>query len=185
MRQDLVGANYALIEGCSVATWGGYGGGTAGSCRPNPDYWGALLFTRLMGDTVLRVTQHGGGESLRVWGACRRSARAKVGYVLLVLNLANASAEFALPPATGAAAVGRYVLTPWDNTSEALSAGGLRSQLRLNGEKLELLPHAPWLPPLQSATEEVPAGTPITVPPLAAAFFEVGQATPACAAGAG
>ncbi|XP_010552799.2 PREDICTED: heparanase-like protein 2 [Tarenaya hassleriana] len=70
-RQALIGGNYALLNTTSFI--------------PNPDYYGALLWHRLMGSRVLRVTQNG-SPYLRVYAHC---AREKPGVTLVVINLSN------------------------------------------------------------------------------------------------
>ncbi|PPR99141.1 hypothetical protein GOBAR_AA21532 [Gossypium barbadense] len=56
-RQTLVGGNFALLN--------------ATTSIPNPDYYGALLWHRLMGSTVLAVTQES-NPNLRVYAHCAK-----------------------------------------------------------------------------------------------------------------
>ncbi|KFK32018.1 hypothetical protein AALP_AA6G189500 [Arabis alpina] len=70
-RQALVGGNYALLNTTSFI--------------PNPDYYGALLWHRLMGSRVLRVN-HNTSPYLRVYTHC---ARKHSGVTLVVINLSN------------------------------------------------------------------------------------------------
>ena len=177
MRQDLVGANYALIEGCAVSKWASYAGNFTGQCRPNPDYWGALLFHRLMGEKVLDINQSKG--DVLVFGNCQRNASR--GYVLLLLNLANRTAQASLPLGRSRLAlvhVRRYVLTALNGD---LTSGGLASRLLLNGVQLELLAHTPWVPSLEGVEETVPKANPvISLPPLSVTFLEVDEELDAC-----
>ena len=178
MRQDLVGANYALIEGCAVSEWSSYAGNFVGQCRPNPDYWGALLFHRLMGEKVLHVFSEDEGDVL-VFGNCQRDASR--GYVLLLLNLANETARVKLPlegERDGSVLVRRYVLTA---LNDDLTSGGLASRVLFNGVPLELLTHTPWVPPLNGEEETVAKASPVvSLPPLSIAFLEVDEELGAC-----
>ncbi|XVF43198.1 hypothetical protein PTKIN_Ptkin02bG0021300 [Pterospermum kingtungense] len=70
-RQTLIGGNYALLN--------------ATTFTPNPDYYGALLWHRLMGSTVLSVTQDA-EPNLRVYAHC---AKKKPGVSLLFINLSK------------------------------------------------------------------------------------------------
>ncbi|XP_040933761.1 heparanase-like protein 2 [Gossypium hirsutum] len=56
-RQTLIGGNYALLSTTTSI--------------PNPDYYGALLWHRLMGSTVLAVTQES-NPNLRVYAHCAK-----------------------------------------------------------------------------------------------------------------
>ncbi|KAL5828672.1 hypothetical protein ACOSQ3_018140 [Xanthoceras sorbifolium] len=72
-RQALIGGNYALLNTTTFV--------------PNPDYYGALLWHRLMGKNVLSAT-HNGSPYLRVYSHCSRH---KPGITLLLINMSNST----------------------------------------------------------------------------------------------
>nr|KJB33258.1 hypothetical protein B456_006G004400 [Gossypium raimondii] len=72
-RQTLIGGNYALLDTTTFI--------------PNPDYYGALLWHRLMGSIVLAVTQES-NPNLRVYAHC---AKKKPGISIIFINLSNDS----------------------------------------------------------------------------------------------
>ncbi|KAJ4883243.1 Heparanase-like protein 1 [Raphanus sativus] len=72
-RQTLVGGFYGLLE--------------KGTFVPNPDYYSALLWHRLMGKGVLAV-QTDGPPQLRVYAHC---SKGREGVTLLLINLSNQS----------------------------------------------------------------------------------------------
>ncbi|TYJ16957.1 hypothetical protein E1A91_A09G017300v1, partial [Gossypium mustelinum] len=72
-RQTLIGGNYALLNTTTSI--------------PNPDYYGALLWHRLMGSTVLAVTQES-NPNLRVYAHC---AKKKPGISIIFINLSKDS----------------------------------------------------------------------------------------------
>ncbi|PPR99142.1 hypothetical protein GOBAR_AA21533 [Gossypium barbadense] len=72
-RQTLIGGNYALLNTTTSI--------------PNPDYYGALLWHRLMGSTVLAVTQES-NPNLRVYAHC---ANKKLGISTIFINLSKDS----------------------------------------------------------------------------------------------
>ncbi|XP_058068797.1 heparanase-like protein 2 [Magnolia sinica] len=73
-RQTLIGGNYGLLNTTTMV--------------PNPDYYSALLFHRLMGRGVL-ATNHNGSPYLRAYTHCRRNGAA--GVTLLLINLSNST----------------------------------------------------------------------------------------------
>ncbi|XP_057460765.1 heparanase-like protein 2 [Actinidia eriantha] len=72
-RQALIGGNYALLNTSTFV--------------PNPDYYGALLWHRLMGKIVLRTT-HDSSPYLRVYSHCSKT---KSGISLLLINMSNST----------------------------------------------------------------------------------------------
>ncbi|TYI08695.1 hypothetical protein ES332_A09G018300v1 [Gossypium tomentosum] len=74
-RQTLIGGNYALLNTTTSI--------------PNPDYYGALLWHRLMGNTVLAVTQEF-NPNLRVYAHC---AKKKPGISIIFINLSKDSSR--------------------------------------------------------------------------------------------
>ncbi|GMI94445.1 glucuronidase 1 [Hibiscus trionum] len=69
--QALIGGNYGLLNATTFV--------------PNPDYYGALLWHRLMGSTVLAVTKES-DPNLRVYAHC---AKKKPGVSLIFINLSK------------------------------------------------------------------------------------------------
>ncbi|KAL1196780.1 Heparanase-like protein 1 [Cardamine amara subsp. amara] len=81
-RQTLVGGFYGLLE--------------KGTFVPNPDYYSALLWHRLMGKGVLAV-QTDGPPQLRVYAHC---SKGRAGVTLLLINLSNQS-DFTISVSNG------------------------------------------------------------------------------------
>ncbi|XP_062170245.1 heparanase-like protein 1 [Alnus glutinosa] len=71
-RQTLVGANYALLNRTTM--------------EPNPDYYSALLWHRLMGKRVLEVHGLDTSPYLRPYAHC---SKGRAGITLLLINLSN------------------------------------------------------------------------------------------------
>ncbi|XP_020216704.1 heparanase-like protein 2 [Cajanus cajan] len=72
-RQALVGGNYALLNTTTLI--------------PNPDYYGALLWHRLMGSKVLSVF-HEGSPYLRAYAHCSKKGP---GISVLLINMSNST----------------------------------------------------------------------------------------------
>ncbi|XP_059648796.1 heparanase-like protein 2 [Cornus florida] len=72
-RQALIGGNYALLNTTTFI--------------PNPDYYGALLWHRLMGSKVLS-TSHDGSAYLRAYSHCTKSGE---DITILLINLSNST----------------------------------------------------------------------------------------------
>ncbi|GAA0141695.1 hypothetical protein LIER_02779 [Lithospermum erythrorhizon] len=72
-RQTLIGGNYALLNTTTFI--------------PNPDYYGALLWHRLMGKNVLQTT-HNASPYLRTYGHCSKKYP---GISLLLINMSNST----------------------------------------------------------------------------------------------
>ncbi|XP_054824806.1 heparanase-like protein 1 [Prosopis cineraria] len=72
-RQTLIGGNYGLLNTTSFI--------------PNPDYYGALLWHRLMGTKVLSVN-HEGSPYLRAYAHCSKN---KAGVSVLLINMSNST----------------------------------------------------------------------------------------------
>ncbi|KAL3691332.1 hypothetical protein R1sor_004983 [Riccia sorocarpa] len=71
-RQSFVGSFYGLVDS---------------NFTPNPDYYGALLWRRLMGNGVFLVDIAGGNDDIRAYAHCQRGSEG--GLTLLVLNYSN------------------------------------------------------------------------------------------------
>ncbi|XP_057443103.1 heparanase-like protein 1 [Lotus japonicus] len=71
-RQTLIGGNYGLLNTTTLT--------------PNPDYYSALLWHRLMGKKVLAVSNDISSPFLRTYAHCSKDS---VGVTLLLINLSN------------------------------------------------------------------------------------------------
>ena len=119
-HNTLAASDYALIDD---VTW-----------QPQPNYWAALLWRRLMGEVVLEAGQKQGG--LHVYAHCQRGIPG--GVTVLAINLQNSAASLRIP---GPAEI------------YALSSPELQSKtVLLNGKPLEL-----------DAGDKLPALTPTSV----------------------
>ena len=155
------------------------------------DYFGALLFTRLMGPRVMHVSV-ANSSTVRAWGHCGsptvdatndarglRGSVAKTELTLLLLNLLNGTntvdiSKVTRPEATGASAASAprvdYILTP-SSASKAVSEDGnvLQSDMvNLNGRPLAMV--GDRLPALDGKEVDGAAVTTLKLPPLAVAF---------------
>lgn len=120
---------------------------------PTPDYWVALLFSRLMGTRVLNITVGGAAEAkdLRAYAHCSRDAPSGTVTLLLI----NLSPDTLSVPTTGLAQPGSQ-RQEWHLTPGTPLAGLSRlqsKQARLNGVELDLLP-GPALPSLVGRAED-------------------------------
>ncbi|KAJ1389826.1 Glycoside hydrolase, family 79 [Sesbania bispinosa] len=77
-RQALIGGNYALLNTTTFI--------------PNPDYYGALLWHRLMGSRVLSVS-HEGSPYLRAYAHC---SKRWPGVTVLLINMSNSTFNVSL-----------------------------------------------------------------------------------------
>ncbi|KAL8122291.1 hypothetical protein AgCh_018876 [Apium graveolens] len=76
-RQALIGGNYGLLNTTTFA--------------PNPDYYGALLWHRLMGTRVLQVSQDA-SPYLRTYAHCTKQSVQKRGDItVLLINMSNST----------------------------------------------------------------------------------------------
>ncbi|XP_027098528.1 heparanase-like protein 2 [Coffea arabica] len=161
-RQALIGGNYGLLNTTTFI--------------PNPDYYGALLWHRLMGKNVLATTYEG-FPYLRVYSHCSKTSS---GIAVLIMNISN-STRFEVSIVNdynmgGKFEVGQqreeYHLTPKD--------GNIQSDvLLLNGTPLKLT-EASDIPALEP--QIVDASKPITVVPHSFVFVNLrGFNAPVCA----
>ncbi|KAK6133641.1 hypothetical protein DH2020_032551 [Rehmannia glutinosa] len=72
-RQSLIGGNYGLLNTTTFI--------------PNPDYYGALLWHRLMGKNVLSAS-HNGSPYLRIYSHCSKKT---AGISVLIINMSNST----------------------------------------------------------------------------------------------
>ncbi|KAL4650837.1 hypothetical protein ACB092_01G116000 [Castanea dentata] len=170
-RQTLVGGNYGLLD--------------TNTFVPNPDYYSALLWHRLMGNNVLS-TSFSGTNKIRAYAHCSKNTQ---GITLLLINLdgyatvqVRVSAENATGPGisplqdprTKSARVSRgskianltreeYHLTPKD--------GDLHSQIMLLNEKMLTVDSSGVIPPLEPIN--VSHSDPITIAPFSIVFVQI------------
>ncbi|CAH9084001.1 unnamed protein product [Cuscuta epithymum] len=157
-RQTLIGGNYGLLNTTTFV--------------PNPDYYSALLWHRLMGSNVLK-TRFSGTKKLRAYAHC---AKKSTGITILLINLdGNSSAVVDVAynkfSKIGGTAREEYHLTAKD--------GDLQSQtVLLNGKELivDSSGEIPLLEPRVVNLEE-----PINVDPFSIVFAHVPYVfLPAC-----
>jgi hypothetical protein len=197
LRQDLTGASYGLVQGCArtsggagtsepAASWSAYNKRygwvpAVGTCTPNPDYWGGLLWHHLMGSKGQRVMNvsaafaTGADVTLRAYGHCGNPS-ASGDLSLVLINLLNTSNTVGLPGAVGART--DYVLTPGEPAGGwAVDHHGQRDETKtdvvlLNGRVLSLDGAA--VPAISGAAG---SGGRVALPPLAIAFVVVHKST--------
>jgi hypothetical protein len=148
VRQTLSGSDYGLIDDRTL--------------QPNPDYWAALLWHRLMGTSILATSTRNAPARLRVYAACTRGER---GTTLLALNLdPRHSVRLALP---------RTAKRIYEVTATSL----LGRQALLNGRPLQTASNGA-VPDLRGTPST--AGS-ISLPPASYAFVvERGIGPAAC-----
>ncbi|KAL5547723.1 hypothetical protein UlMin_002954 [Ulmus minor] len=76
-RQSLIGGNYGLLD--------------TNTFIPNPDYYSALLWNRLMGQNVLS-TSFSGSKKIRAYAHCAKQSK---GITVLLINLDNSTTTVA------------------------------------------------------------------------------------------
>eukprot|EP00257_Ricinus_communis_P023749 XP_015583816.1 heparanase-like protein 1 [Ricinus communis] len=168
-RQAFIGGNYGLLNTTSFI--------------PNPDYYGALLWHRLMGKQVL-ATSHNASPYLRAYSHCSKK---KPGITLLLINMSNQTSYsvsvidddnfFASNSANQYSSAGNeqreeYHLTPKD--------GNIQSDvLLLNGTPLQLTDSLD-IPAMKP--QLVDPSSPITVAPDSFVYVTIKDfKAPACA----
>lgn len=143
MHNTLAASDYALLDEETFA--------------PRPTYWAALLWSRLMGTTVLAAPAPP-APTVRLYAHCAKDARG--GVSLLAINLA--------PAASALAMAGRGTLYRLE---------GAGAEARLNGLTLALGPRD-RLPPLAG----LPAQRRVVLPPRSISFIALPDAgNAACA----
>uniref|UniRef100_A0A7I4EHD9 Uncharacterized protein n=2 Tax=Physcomitrium patens TaxID=3218 RepID=A0A7I4EHD9_PHYPA len=160
-RQSFIGGNYGLLNK---------------TYQPNPDYFSALLWNRLMGTQVLMAKSGDNASHLRVYAHCTRDSNAQGGVTVLLINLSNTT-TYEVEVSLTARTVTQYMKETFEGlvsiftpSSERLEyhltapANDLHSQnMLLNGKLLQrsLTGQAPELTPLKVGSQ-----TPINVSPL-------------------
>ncbi|KAL1358774.1 hypothetical protein AAHE18_04G058200 [Arachis hypogaea] len=175
-RQALIGGNYALLNTTSFI--------------PNPDYYGALLWHRLMGTNVLSISRDS-SPYLRTYAHCSKQGS---GITLLLINMEN-STSFDV------SLVNDMNLYPEELASEGINTGlNLMDSLRreeyhltpkdgniqsdivlLNGTPLELT-KSKEIPELKPKIIDASSSSPIKVAPHSIVFVQINNFNaPACA----
>lgn len=126
---------------------------------PRPSYWAAVLWRRLMGETVLDAGRN--RDSLHIYAHCLRASQGGVGMVAINLDRTRpASLDLT-------ASAHRFTLTADDLQGQSV---------RLNGRTLKM--KGSKLPVMAGKTQR--AGR-VSLPPASISFFAVsGAANPAC-----
>ncbi|XP_045786602.1 heparanase-like protein 3 isoform X1 [Trifolium pratense] len=156
-RQTLIGGNYGLLNTTTF--------------NPNPDYYSALLWHRLMGGRVLSTSFYG-TKKIRTYAHCAKESK---GVTILFLNLDNSTtvnAQVALKFAEKP----YYHLRGSQRREYHLTAkdGNLHSQIMLlNGNILSVNSDGD-IPPLNPIY--VDSSKPITVGPLSIVFTHIPDA---------
>ncbi|XP_031279711.1 heparanase-like protein 3 isoform X1 [Pistacia vera] len=181
-RQTLIGGNYGLLDTTTFA--------------PNPDYYSALLWHRLMGSNVLS-TSFSGTTKIRAYAHCSRKSK---GITLLLINLdGNTTVRIRVSTETAAgnevvtvqqtqrtkfARMSRDSKTIYGNNTREeyhLKAkdGNLQSQTMLLNRKILAVNSSGEIPPLEPLI--VKGTDPITVAPSSIVFVDIpGTNFPAC-----
>ncbi|KAG0470301.1 hypothetical protein HPP92_016464 [Vanilla planifolia] len=153
-RQSLVGGNYGLLD--------------TNTFSPNPDYYSALLWHRLMGPKVLS-TNFQGSKMIRAYAHCAKHSN---GTTLLLLNLDQMATTQVQVSSNGA-------YYPREEYHLTARNGNLHSQtVLLNGNDLLLnsIEGIPELTPI-----ELDGSQPINVAPLSIVFAHIPDfPAPAC-----
>jgi heparanase 1 len=106
--------------------------------RPNPDYWAALLWRRLMGARILRPHVRGAPQRLRIYAACSRTGK---GTTLLALNL-DRRRSVTLTVADRTPVLRVYRVTAREILDRRILLGGRVLQTGPNGEVPVLHPQS-------------------------------------------
>ncbi|KAL3691381.1 hypothetical protein R1sor_005032 [Riccia sorocarpa] len=196
-------ARYNNQAFCRQTFIGGFYGLVNSNFTPNPDYYGALLWRRLMGNGVFLVDIDGGNEYIRAYVHCQRGSEG--GLALLVLNYSNSTRHHLnldlLPSSSGSES---RKLASWSEQCQGDECRTLRTEasaskdvrleyhmsalngnvtsriVELNGRPLILTPSGE-LPTL--SPREVNSESPISLAPLTYAYVVIpGANAPACAA---
>ncbi|CAN6802004.1 hypothetical protein Bca4012_092869 [Brassica carinata] len=178
-RQSLIGGNYGLLNTTNFT--------------PNPDYYSALIWRRLMGRKAL-FTSFSGTKKIRSYTHCARQSK---GITVLLMNLDNTTTVVAnvelnntykLRHRKTSQKIARTSQMPWVSDGETqreeyhLTAndGNLHSQtMLLNGHALQVNSIGD-IPPLEPI--HVNSTDPITIAPYSIAFVHMPNVVvPACA----
>jgi heparanase 1 len=155
IRQTLCDSHYALIDDATL--------------KPNPDYWGSVLWKRLMDARVFRVTSSRDNAYVRGYAHCLKDKCGSI--VVLLLNISETQKA-------------DIIIDGIDNLDAALvyemSAPDLYGkEILLNGKTLQLKDDT--FPDLSGKSLKLEHGQIITLQPATYAFIEFPDASaPAC-----
>ncbi|KAK3131756.1 hypothetical protein QOZ80_6AG0510940 [Eleusine coracana subsp. coracana] len=182
-RQSLIGGNYGLLNTTTF--------------QPNPDYYSALLWHRLMGTKVLATT-FSGSNKIRAYAHCARNSP---GITLLLINLSgNTTTHVSVTSAATTHKQGvkkhsrktKHVHVPGGFTGFAEAAGSMRNEYHLTPKDGNLQSQIMLLNGRALATDadgniprfeavKVDAARPITVAPYSIVFSHIPHfSAPAC-----
>ncbi|XP_028111620.1 heparanase-like protein 3 isoform X1 [Camellia sinensis] len=179
-RQTLIGGNYGLLNTTTFV--------------PNPDYYSALLWNRLMGRNVLS-TSFSGTKKIRAYAHCAKQSQ---GITLLLINLDNATtvqAQVALNDTstvrhkhesrgheTKIMRIPRVIkMSKMEREEYHLTAkdGNLHSQIMLLNGKILTVNSFGEMPPMEPV--RVNSSEPVTVAPFSIVFAHIPNVVlPAC-----
>lgn len=159
-RQTLIGGNYGLLNTSNFI--------------PNPDYYSALLWHRLMGTNVVS-TSFSGTKKIRAYAHCAKQSK---GITLLLINLDNSTT---IQAKIGFNSTWSYSYN--ENTREEyhLTAedGNLRSQTMLLNGNILAVNSSGYIPSLEPLY--VNSSNPIVVAPFSIVFVHIQNVVlPAC-----
>jgi heparanase 1 len=162
VRQSLSGADYGLIDDDTL--------------EPRPDYWGSLLWRRLMGTVVLDARATGPNRLLRTYAHCTRAGApgfAGGAVTLVAINLdRTVPSRVRIAGAATTRGAQAYVVTATSLAAKVVSLNGAELHAAADGSPPPLAP-APLsddqtlvLPPLSYAFVVLPgAGAPVCTLP--------------------
>lgn len=179
-RQSLIGGNYGLLNTTTFV--------------PNPDYYSALLWNRLMGRNVLS-TSFSGTKKIRAYAHCAKNSQ---GITLLLINLDNTTTVQAKVAFNGAFTLSQKQeihsnvktiirlqqeskISKMEREEYHLTAkdGDLHSQIMLLNGKILGLTSKGEIPPLEPVS--VNSLEPIIVAPFSIVFAQIPDVIlPAC-----
>ncbi|PON89862.1 Glycoside hydrolase [Trema orientale] len=164
-RQTLVGGNYGLLN--------------TNTFVPNPDYYSALLWHRLMGNNVLS-TSFSGSAKLRAYAHCSKKSQ---GITLLLINLENSTiVQVSVSTESASSSSNTSFKNPRTNSSTsshtereeyhlAAKNGDLQSQIVVLNGKILKVDSSGVIPPLEPILKRV--SDPITVSPYSVVFVVI------------
>lgn len=158
-RQDFIGADYGLVD-CSTGT-------------PLPDYWTAVLWTWLVGPTVLRATAENADPNLRLYAHCTPVGAfgASGSVTLIAINLADTNLTLRLSTQLWQDTAFLFQLAPDDRPGPAGGGGGLNGTgITLNSRPLQLGTPGGRVPDLGGFAEPVGTGA-VALPPRSITFL--------------
>jgi heparanase 1 len=137
--------------------------------EPTPNYWVALMYSRLVGKTVLKVDVKGvDGDKVRVYGHCTKPGAGRLPngtITLYAMNLDKEPVKLKLGGMLAQSQIYEYLLTPGDMYDLQSTS------IRLNGNTIKMVDEN-TLP--EFVGNSLPAGLSFTLPPYTFAFYVIG-----------